>query len=394
MKKNALKLVLIIFIGFNISSCVKADRSDLSMNSDNGLIAYIFYSMSSLYSGPKYIASLIKSNAPPNTQGGILYSHDGKIWQEGIYEKAPLGAVNVIGDAIFNGSKWVTGGYSTDDFTNIYCRIWNSSDGVSWNLVNCPFNNGFFANIAYGNGFFLAGGYLTSGVTFLSCWILKSYDGINWSIISNTPSSGGGSCKNINFLHFNKSDSRFYLTTTDSGTWVNLGYFSSADGTNWTAVPTPGLPITPNRYEFLPAPSGLLGIVSDGTTDYALSYNNGFWSWAALPGTNNKNLIRAGFNYFALAPNTTNPYYYFSNDISTWTGESSYACSTSYCQFIKMYYRASENLYTAAILKSSVSPYPLEFVYSYNGLDWQTGSILTYFYPDPPSINVMKSIDD
>ncbi|MBU2884296.1 hypothetical protein KO507_00800 [Gilvimarinus agarilyticus] len=199
----------------------------------------------------------------------VWTSQDGIHWQEYTY---PLNqAASHISSVTFNNEIYVTGGqnngylhtiWKLDDngwqsvltpdlpndtssyliaFDNALwlvssAGIWNSADGISWNLINNSpeFSaRNDFSLFTFNDEIYLLGGRSLIGGDALLKDIWHSSDGANWQFLNATGTFPAQS--NAKVLNFNNT---LYLFTGESEN-PNMSVYSSADAANWTELGDP-----------------------------------------------------------------------------------------------------------------------------------------------------------
>ena len=253
---------------------------------------------------------------------GIYYSYDsGVTWNESHAQQQDYFAINCNSDF----TKLYAG---TNQSGNIQSgNIYESSDGINWNVINTPnndgwlmilsYNNKIIANEVNGNVYFYDNGWnnvttplwtISSSVNFTIFYgcdfnlggIYKSLDGIIWQLIQNSPvgewnniacSSDGskviaGGWNGYVWISYDYGVTWFNsgLSTSNWGVYVSgdgktfiayqngLIYFSN-DGINWTDS---GARAPPSRWEYIVCNY-------DGTKIFAIVNGGGIYYYFKPP---------------------------------------------------------------------------------------------------------------
>lgn len=138
----------------------------------------------------------------------------------------------------FNNKIWLIGGYKTNDTPTMFKNdIWNSVDGINWNLVtnHAPFSErSDFGIVVFNSKIYLIGGYDTYGTPMFKNDIWSSSDGINWSLVTNNAPFSERSNFGVTVLN-----SKIYLVAgynTYGTPMFKNDVWSSSDGINWNLV--------------------------------------------------------------------------------------------------------------------------------------------------------------
>ncbi|MBA2611037.1 MAG: T9SS type A sorting domain-containing protein [Bacteroidetes bacterium] len=98
---------------------------------------------------------------------------------------SPRAQINAV--CVFNNKMWIIGGGTYNGIRKYYNDVWNSSDGINWTPVThqSPWDaREFHEIIVYDNAIWIIGGYDDSG-NKKDVWY--SEDGITWHELKNTP---------------------------------------------------------------------------------------------------------------------------------------------------------------------------------------------------------------
>jgi len=107
----------------------------------------------------------------------------GAIWHLAT-DNAAFGNLVDSGVTVHDGKLWIIGGYDTmlSSYTG---NIWNSTDGIIWNLASAgTFSRAGMATISFDGQLWVVGGYDGSSVY---SDIYSSPDGIAWTYVNDTP---------------------------------------------------------------------------------------------------------------------------------------------------------------------------------------------------------------
>lgn len=186
----------------------------------------------------------------------ISYSFDGYIW-------TGLGNTYFISCTCikYANNKWYVGGIKTkyavsfgEVTTIIGNNMYNSIDGINWNICILPNNLNLYniTTICNGNNKILAIGTSTSGYddTIINCYILNSIDGTTFTnanptisgLISNLNSRGNI----INSMDFYNN---LFVMVGGGVYWNSFGcIYSSTDGQNWVLRTSPEYKLNKVKY--------------------------------------------------------------------------------------------------------------------------------------------------
>lgn len=117
----------------------------------------------------------------------VWNSPDGKNWTR-VLDKAPWSPRGQMGQGIvFQDKMWIIGGGTYEAPRTYYNDVWNTSDGINWNLVTdqAPWQARQYHNLmVYDNKIWIIGGYDGIG-NMGDIWF--SSDGIAWTQLMNAP---------------------------------------------------------------------------------------------------------------------------------------------------------------------------------------------------------------
>jgi hypothetical protein len=119
-------------------------------------------------------------------QPDVWSSEDGLTWNL-VNEKAPWGERMLHMVFVFDDKMWVMGGqkivYCNNTVEEIYNDVWNSEDGITWNLVTDSAEwtpRGLIGgSVVFKNKMWILGGGQYQKASFNDIW--NSEDGLNWS---------------------------------------------------------------------------------------------------------------------------------------------------------------------------------------------------------------------
>ena len=109
----------------------------------------------------------------------------------------PRGQINKV--CVFNNKMWIVGGGTYNGQRKYYNDVWNSTDGINWTLVThiAPWKARQFQDlIVYDNAMWIIGGYSEFTNNMNDVWYTE--DGITWHELKNTPWPPRHACAVLN----------------------------------------------------------------------------------------------------------------------------------------------------------------------------------------------------
>jgi len=125
-------------------------------------------------------------------QKDVWNSSDGITWTK-VCDSVPWGDRMTHMTCAFNGKMWVMGGQKIIGWANtidtVYSDVWNSSDGITWNLVSnsSPWSARGQVNsvCVFNNKMWILGGGTYNGIRKYYNDVWNSVDGINWTLVAH-----------------------------------------------------------------------------------------------------------------------------------------------------------------------------------------------------------------
>ena len=127
------------------------------------------------------------SNVVDTAYNDVWNSSDGINWTQVTQHAAWSPRAQIEGQCIFDNKMWILGGGTYNGVRNFYNDVWNSSDGVNWNLVtaNAPWAVRQYNEVmVYDSAIWVLDGYGTAG-NRNDVWY--SYNGTDWHQLLGTP---------------------------------------------------------------------------------------------------------------------------------------------------------------------------------------------------------------
>lgn len=127
------------------------------------------------------------SNVVDTAYNDVWNSSDGINWTQVTANAAWSPRAQIQGQCVFDNKMWILGGGTYNGVRNFYNDVWNSTDGVNWNLVtaNAPWAVRQYNEVmVYDSAIWVLDGYGTAG-NRNDVWY--SYNGIDWHQLLGTP---------------------------------------------------------------------------------------------------------------------------------------------------------------------------------------------------------------
>ncbi len=128
------------------------------------------------------------SNVVDTVYNDVWSSTDGINWTQVTPNAGWAPRAQIQGQCVFDNKMWIMGGGTYNGIRNYYNDVWNSSDGITWNMVtaNAPWAKRQYNEIAvYDSAMWVIDGY--DGISGNRNDVWYSYDGINWHNLKGTP---------------------------------------------------------------------------------------------------------------------------------------------------------------------------------------------------------------
>ncbi|MFA5887387.1 MAG: PGF-pre-PGF domain-containing protein [Candidatus Nanoarchaeia archaeon] len=175
----------------------------------------------------------------------VWYSPDGSTWTQATSSAAFSQRYGHSLIVKSDGSLWLMGGWDGSSSTR-YNDIWNSTDGITWTLVNgsAAWDNRtlFQAVVTSDNIMWLMGGENNSGTPVMKGDVWNSSNGADWYLVNSTAFSGRRQHAAVV-----GNNSRIWVMGGTDGTSYNNDVWYSDDKINWLAPNTSAIPWT-GRY--------------------------------------------------------------------------------------------------------------------------------------------------
>lgn len=128
------------------------------------------------------------SNVVDTAYNDVWNSVDGINWTQVTPSAAWSPRAQIQGEVVFDNKMWILGGGTYNGIRNFYNDVWNSTDGITWNLVtaNAPWAPRQYHDvIVYDSAMWVMDGYDAVNGNRNDVWY--SYNGVDWHNLKGTP---------------------------------------------------------------------------------------------------------------------------------------------------------------------------------------------------------------
>ena len=232
------------------------------------------------YAGRHFQSSAVMNNklwiigglSSGKVMSDVLSSTDGLNWSQATAQAAfgpRWGQASVVFNAGAGDVLWVVGGTDGKTFLN---DVWNSTDGVTWNLVtaNAPFSGRVRHNlVVFRHKLWLIAG--KNPTSFLND-IWSSTDGKNWTQAAPPQALSPRYSSTLTVYH-----DGLWLIGGQDATGALSDVWFSPDGTNWSKKTTqPGFPARSSHSAEVY--QDLLWVVAGHDVGVTTDFNDAWWS--------------------------------------------------------------------------------------------------------------------